>query len=642
MLKQLIVAWSVLAICLPAVRAQDVEAAGEPGLAAWWKLDETSGTTAADASGNGNVGTLKNGPTWVKGFNGNAVKLDGKDDYVAINKLKYNQRGLTEVTVATWIRTANGGDQYIASFDRDAYWQLVINGGSADEGQVAWLVTTDAGFAAVRSTARIDDGNWHHVAAVFDNGKLAIYIDGVVKGNGTSGRTFGNGATRFGFLGIGSLADKVDGTKATTNYLNGELDDARIYSRALTKTQIEQLAFRGPTNDMCANAQPIGEVDKLPFDTRQATPDGVGAVIKSPNLWYKYTPSAAGKTTVSLAGSQFDTMLAVYRGAQVNPGQDRLIASNDDFNGLTSQLTFDAAAGQVYLIEVGGFDGFTGQGLLTVSLAAVTPAEFDLGDAPDGSNNYGKRMTAYTVAGQASIQANFPTVFNDRDGRVHGPIHMDPLAVAHLGTAVTFETEADKGTDEDPSNNINPATDQADKDGADDGVVLPLKLPHGEYSAFEYVVSVIKPNQELWVNVWFDWNRDGDWDDDASNDPQLVAGGRKVSEWAVRNQLLYGLPTGTHRIMTPGFLAWHLDKGPEKVWMRITLAEKPWKGGAYPGTLGNGGSGPVEGYEIGETEDYLITPQAVCSLCEDRTGDGKLNFDDLMDLMSAWLESCTE
>lgn len=643
MLKRLIVICSVLAMCLPVARAQDIEAAAaDPGLKGWWKLDETSGTKAADSSGLGNDGTLKNGPAWIKGFKANALKFDGKNDYVAIDKLKYNAKGILAMTVATWIQTTNPGDQYIISFDRDAYWQLVINGGSADDGQVALLITTDGGLGAALNTTRIDNGTWHHVAGVFDNGKITVYVDGVAGATVTKGKAFGSGATRFGFLGIGSQADKFDGTKTTAGFLDGNLDDMRVYDRALAKTEIEQLAFRGPSNDMSDSPTAIGEVDKLAFDTRQATPDGQGVYITSPNLWYLYTPSGAGQATVSLVGSQFDTMLVVYRGNQANPGQDRVVAFNDDFNGLTSQVTFDAVANQSYLIEVGGFDSLSGQGVLTITCECATPGEFDLGDAPDGTNSYNKRMTAYSVEGQGTIQGNFPTVYDARTGQPRGPLHLDPLAVAHLGPAVTLEIEADKGVDEDTSTNLNPARDEADKDGADDGVILPLKLPHGEFCAFDYIVSVIQPNTDLWVNVWFDWNRDGDWDDDSVTNPEMVANGRKVSEWAVQNQYLYGLSIGTHTITTPAFLAWHLDKGPEKVWMRITLSEKPWKGGETPGVLGNGGSGPADGYAIGETEDYLITPEITCSLCQDRNGDGKLNFDDLIELMYEWLDVCNQ
>ena len=159
MMKRLIVICSVLAMVVGPMRGQDIEAnAGEVGLKAWWKLDETAGTKAVDATDSGYDGTLKNGPTWVKGFKANALKFDGKNDYVAIDKLKYNQKGIAATTVAAWIRTSKAVDQIVASFDRDQYWQLEINGSVAGDGQIGWRVMTDAGLAGVRSNARVDDG----------------------------------------------------------------------------------------------------------------------------------------------------------------------------------------------------------------------------------------------------------------------------------------------------------------------------------------------------------------------------------------------------------------------------------------------------------------------------------------------------
>jgi hypothetical protein len=643
MYKRWILTGSIVGLLAVAAGAQEIEAAGRgtgPDLAAWWKFDEASGTQAADASGQGNDGTLRGGPIWVQGFQGGALQFDGTNDYVAIDNLKYNRSGVPAVTVATWLRTDQAADQYIISFDRNEYWVLVVNGSVAEDGQIGWLVTTNAGPAGIRSSARVDDGNWHHVAAVFDNGRLAIYVDGSASGAGTAGTTLGRGVTRYGFIGTGSLADRFDGAKNGAPYFHGALDDLRIYNRALSPTEIAQLAFRGPGNDACANAQPIGEVDKLPFDTRPATLDGLGLFIKSPNLWYLYSPSAAGLATVSLAGSSFDTMVAVYRGAAINPGRDRLVAVNDDFHDLTSQVTFEATAGQVYLIEVGGYDSLTGEGLLTVSVEGATPGKFDLGDAPDSTNGQTKRMTAYAKAGLPVVDAHFPTVFDDRDSGPRGPLHLDPVTVAHLGRAVSLEMEAAQGPDEDKVNNINPARDEADKDGADDGVSLPLQLPNGAWTSFEYTLSVVQPDHDLWVNVWFDWNRDGDWDDDSVTDPAMIVGDRYVSEWAVQNQFLYSLPTGTYQVETPGFLAWHPDTGPNQLWMRITLSEKPWKGGTAPGKLGNGGSGPAEGYEVGETEDYLITPEVTSSVCQDLNHDGKIDFSDLIELINQWYDSC--
>ena len=43
--------------------------------------------------------------------------------------------------------------------------------------------------------------------------------------------------------------------------------------------------------------------------------------------------------------------------------------------------------------------------------------------------------------------------------------------------------------------------------------MLPLNLPDCQWATFEYTVNVIDPDVDLWVNVWLDWNRDGDWDD---------------------------------------------------------------------------------------------------------------------------------
>jgi hypothetical protein len=611
----------------------------EPGLTAWWKLDETSGDTAADASGHGNKGRLRGRPEWVKGYKGGGLKLDGKEDYVAIENLVYARAGLPAATVAAWLRTGSDAHQIIAAFDRNEYWRLEIGNPLAGSGLIGWDVMTDLGQIDLFSRARIHDGQWHHVAGVFNGGNLMIYIDGTVNVATTGGRTFGTGNTRFGFLGIGSEAEKFDGEKLPLAYFDGDLDDVRIYDRALSLAEIEQLAFHGPGNDNCEHAQPVGEVVDLPFDTTQATFDGAGVCTRSANLWYLYTPSCTGLATVSLCGSLYDTMLGVYTGAECSPGYPRLMACNDDFCGLQSQVTIEVDAGKQYLIEVGGFDRRTGEGVMTIACEGIDPVEFDLGDAPDSSNDHSMRMTAYT-SGAGVVQAHFPTVFDDRDGRPRGPLHVQPLAVAFLGEAVSLEIDADKGADEDSVNNIDPGKDKADQDGADDGVLLPIQMPDCGWTSFDYLVNVIEPERDLWVNVWLDWNRDGDWDDDSLTDPKMVCGERHVSEWAVQNQYLFGLPAGLHQISAPAFLAWHPAKGPEKIWMRITLSEQPWTGGDSPGTPGNGGSGPAEGYDIGETEDYLIEPETGCALCEDLNDDGEIDFDDLIELIYDWIDCC--
>jgi len=405
---------------------------------------------------------------------------------------------------------------------------------------------------------------------------------------------------------------------------------------------------RPPLNDNCQNAQPIDNVEALPFDTTLATFDGFdgsGRCVRGPNIWYCYTAPCTGQVTISLCGSSFDTVLAVYKGCECYPQQRDLIGCNDDTCGRQSELTINVVAGDQYLIEVGGFDSQRkGPGVLSIScVEEEAPADLDFGDAPDSTNNFSRTMTAYPL-----VRANFPTVFNDGSTTgPFGPFHRRPLAVAYLGENVSLEVEADIGTDQDGLNNINPPSNAADKDGADDGIILPIILPNCDWATFDYLVNVINPGTDLWVNVWFDWNRDGDWDDNSSTNPALSCPNGFVSEWAVKNQLLFNLPAGIHQITTPAFLAFHPQSGPTKVWMRITLSEKPWKGGASPGKLGNGGSGPQAGYDIGETEDYLVTPivsepepEPECPLCQDLNGDRIINVQDLVVLTNRWLQEC--
>ncbi len=158
--------------------------------------------------------------------------------------------------------------------------------------------------------------------------------------------------------------------------------------------------------------------------------------------------------------------------------------------------------------------------------------------------------------------------------------------------------------DQDGRTNIDPPTDSANRDEHDNGVLRDtLRMQHCEPATFQYVVTVVGPERERFVNVWFDWNRDGDWKDtlDCSQGP--------APEWAVRNQVLT-LGPGTHVVTSTAFLPWQPDPR-DPMWMRITLAERPIGPNTAPAInvvepIPTDGSGPATGYKYGETEDYLL------------------------------------
>jgi hypothetical protein len=214
------------------------------GLVAHYKLDGN----ANDSSGNNYHGTEKGGASYVPGKFDQAVNLDGFDDYIAIKDLNYAGSDLTQVTVSAWIRTSSTADQHIASFDRNEYWRLQIAGEAGGPGLLGWSVMTSSGQVDYGSARRVDDGQWHHVAGVFDNGILTMYIDAGPEASVFGGPTFGTGTIRFGFLGIGSEATETGGRPNATGYFDGDLDEVRIYDRALTQAEIAYLADETPND----------------------------------------------------------------------------------------------------------------------------------------------------------------------------------------------------------------------------------------------------------------------------------------------------------------------------------------------------------------------------------------------------------
>jgi uncharacterized repeat protein (TIGR01451 family) len=223
----------------------------------------------------------------------------------------------------------------------------------------------------------------------------------------------------------------------------------------------------------------------------------------------------------------------------------------------------------------------------------------DLGDAPDSTNNYNQPMTAYNLPPGS---ARFPTVFNDPIQP--GPKHLNPQSLAWLGPDVSLEDEADLfPPDQDGLSNIDPSNDLPDRDGRDDGLVQPAQLPACGQIQLQYVLSTFASaplSQPLYVNIWLDYNRDGDWED-SFKCPLGPAITGLADEWAIQNELLpAGTPPGAKT--TTLFTAANLAPGKD-LWVRITLSEQA---APAPPLGGNpDGRGPVPPYQFGETEDYL-------------------------------------
>ncbi|MDD5486994.1 MAG: DUF2341 domain-containing protein, partial [Dehalococcoidales bacterium] len=151
---------------------EDIAGVTTNGLAAWWKFDESSGTSAVDSSGNGYTGTLVNNPAWVEGKYGNALSFNGTNSYVSTSYGLNTNPVTTPRTYAAWVKSnsISTSKMYLSQSDGTArayfghsggYWSMGVHGSG-------WGETTGG---AVNT-------NWHHVAIVFDGSAAKFYLDG--------------------------------------------------------------------------------------------------------------------------------------------------------------------------------------------------------------------------------------------------------------------------------------------------------------------------------------------------------------------------------------------------------------------------------------------------------------------------------
>ncbi len=204
-------------------------------LAALWHFDD-SGPIAADASGNGNHGTLLYGAARTNGIAGGAIALDGIDDRVHVPHGPSIALGATnaDYSVAFWINLQEGPT---------GQWRCLIHkGASPNERTFAiWTMPHTSGLhpristaadwnEGVWETAPLAVGKWTHVACVKSNDQFLVYLDGRLD---SSDALAGESVSNAGPLAIGD-DDWCPGTRCL-------LDELRLYSRALSANEIQAL-----------------------------------------------------------------------------------------------------------------------------------------------------------------------------------------------------------------------------------------------------------------------------------------------------------------------------------------------------------------------------------------------------------------
>jgi hypothetical protein len=201
------------------------------GLVAYWKFDDGNGTTACDSSGNGNSGTLINGPLWTTGTVGKALYFDGVDDNVTVPAS--NSLNLTNsFTLSAWVNPASTFNDFRSIVAKNGSYFLYASSpigycdnsfGPFGYAQVTPLVT-------VCQPSPLALNTWTHLALTYNGSTLTIYRNGlaVATASASGALIATNGTLQIGASQFGE-------------YFKGFIDEVRVYNRALNSTDIQTI-----------------------------------------------------------------------------------------------------------------------------------------------------------------------------------------------------------------------------------------------------------------------------------------------------------------------------------------------------------------------------------------------------------------
>lgn len=226
----------------PVHGVSDTICSNTDGLLGYWKFDESSGTTAADSSGNGNNGTLVNGPIWqpADGVTGGSLLLDGTNDYVDLTA-GLGTVNYTEVTVTGWFRSTS------TTMSDDMY--LFVAGDSLDgvimsvtddylDGMPRMVIADTVHTYVTLGGPNVLDQTWHFIAIVRQGDSNYLYVNGEISG---TQHNLGLDAT------INPIPDEVyiGDEPGNTEQTDGSVDNFRLYDRALGPAEIAGLYNAG-------------------------------------------------------------------------------------------------------------------------------------------------------------------------------------------------------------------------------------------------------------------------------------------------------------------------------------------------------------------------------------------------------------
>lgn len=160
---------------------------------------------------------------------GKSIQFDGVDDYVCVTH-KPALNNMTDFTVFTWVKIGDHDNDGIIDFG-SAYqknWWLHTTTSAEGKGIKAAIGTGNGAAATTFEFSEDTKDDWHHIAMVYKGGQLSLYVDGMLEGMAS------------GVLSAVPSLISIGKQVNNTGFLDGSVDDIRIYNRAFTQTEIIQ------------------------------------------------------------------------------------------------------------------------------------------------------------------------------------------------------------------------------------------------------------------------------------------------------------------------------------------------------------------------------------------------------------------
>lgn len=219
-----------------------------PALAHRYSFGETGGTTVADSIGGPAWnGTLPNGGTFASG---QLTLASASQRYVNLPAGIVST--LTNFTIETWVRLNSAGNwSRIFDFGSSTTVNMFLTPTNSSSGRLRYAITTGGagGEQRIDGTSALSVGPWHHVAVTLNGNTGILYLNSAPVGTNNAmtlkPATLGNTANNY--LGKSQYNDP---------YMNGVLDEFRIYNVALSRAEISATYSMGP-NQLLSTNSPI-------------------------------------------------------------------------------------------------------------------------------------------------------------------------------------------------------------------------------------------------------------------------------------------------------------------------------------------------------------------------------------------------